>query len=73
MKAARSFGGTSRISKQGKRYLRRVIWLMTVNVIRHNSIFRNYFLKRKAEDLSPKKAVFAIAHKLIKVIFTLLT
>ena len=46
---------------------------MTVNVIRHNSIFRNYFLKRKAEDLSPKKAVFAIAHKLIKVIFTLLT
>jgi len=63
---------TSRISKQGNRHLRRVIWLMTVNVMQHNKIFRNYFLKRKAEGLPFKKAVFATAHKLIKVIFALL-
>jgi hypothetical protein len=46
---------------------------MTVNVIQHNSIFRNYYLKRKAEGLPYKKAVFATAHKLMRVIFALLS
>ena len=67
------FEGTSRISKRGNRHLRRVIWLMTVNVIQHNSTFRNYYLKRKAEGLPYKKAVFATAHKLMRVIFALLS
>jgi len=46
---------------------------MAVNVSQHNSTFRNYFLKRKAEGLLFKRAVFATAHKLIRVIFALLT
>jgi transposase len=67
------FEGPSRISKRGNRHLRRVIWLMTVNVIHFNATFREYFLKRKREGLPFKKAVFATAHKLIRVIFAMLS
>jgi transposase len=66
------FEGTSKISKRGNRHLRRVIWLMTVSVIQHNTVFRNYFLKKKKEGQAYKKAVFATAHKLIRVIFAML-
>jgi len=67
------FQGASRISKRGNRHLRRVIWLMTVNVIQHNSIFKNYFLKKRKEGQPFKKAVFATAHKLMRVIFAMLS
>jgi transposase len=60
------FEGASRISKRGNRHLRRVIWLMTVNVIHFNAIFKEY-------GLPFKKAVFATAHKLIRVIFAMLS
>lgn len=65
--------GISRISKRGNRHLRRVIFLMARCVIRSNNIFREYFLKRKAEGLVPMKALLATAHKLIRVIFSMLT
>lgn len=67
------YEGASRISKRGNRHLRRVIWLMTISVIHHNSIFRNYFLKRRNEGQPFKKAVFATAHKLMRVIFAMLS
>ena len=67
------YEGASRISKRGNRHLRRVIWLMTISVIHHNSIFKNYFLKRRNEGQPFKKAVFATAHKLMRVIFAMLS
>jgi len=67
------FQGASRISKRGNRHLKRVIWLMTINVIQHNSIFKNYFLKKRKEGQPFKKAVFATAHKLMRVIFAMLS
>lgn len=67
------YQGASRISKRGNRHLRRVIWLMTVNVIQHNELFRAYFLKKKSQGQPFKKAVFATAHKLIRVLFAMLT
>jgi len=67
------YEGASRISKRGNRHLRRVIWLMTISVIHHNSVFRDYFLKRKNEGQPFKKAVFATAHKLMRVIFAMLS
>jgi len=65
--------GISRISKRGNRHLRRVIFLMVRNVVRSDNTFRRYFLKRKAEGLAPMKALLATAHKLIRVIFAMLT
>jgi transposase len=67
------YEGASKISKRGNRHLRRVIWIMTVNVIQHNSVFRKYFFKKKNEGQPFKKAVFATAHKLVRVIFAMLT
>jgi transposase len=67
------FEGSSRISKRGNRHLRRVIWLMTTCVIQHNPTFRTYFMKKRSEGQPFKKAVFATAHKLVRVIFAMLT
>jgi transposase len=67
------FEGSSRISKRGNRHLRRVIWLMTTHVIEHNATFRTYYMKKRREGQPFKKAVFATAHKLIRLIFAMLT
>lgn len=67
------YEGTSRISKRGTRHLRRVIWLMTFNVIHFNETFKQYYLKRKRDGLPAKKAIFATAHKLIRIIFAMLS
>ncbi len=67
------YEGSSRISKRGNRHLRRVIWLMTVCVIQHNPTFREYFMKRKEAGQPFKKAALATAHKLVRVMFAMLT
>jgi transposase len=65
--------GQSKISKRGNRHLRRVVWLMAVMVARHNKTFREYYLKKREEGFSYKKAIMSVAHKLIRVIFAMLT
>ena len=67
------FIGMSKLSKRGNRHLRRVIYLMTASVVSKNAFFKAYFLKRKREGLAPQKALFATAHKLIRVIFAMLS
>ena len=67
------FIGMSRISKRGNRHLRRAIYLMTTSVVSQNAFFKAYFLRRKKEGLPPQKALFAVAHKLIRVIFAMLS
>jgi transposase len=67
------YEGSSRLSKRGNRHLRRVIWLMTICVIQHNPTFRKYFMKRKEAGQPFKKAACATAHKLMRVIFAMLT
>ena len=67
------FRGMSKLSKRGNRHLRRAIYLMTACVVSHNAFFNAYFLKRKREGLAPQKALFATAHKLIRVIFAMLS
>jgi transposase len=65
--------GLSTISKRGNSHLRRIIWLMTVNVIQFEEYFRRYFEKRMKEGLIYKKAVLATAHKLVRVLFAMLS
>jgi len=66
------FEGKSKLSKRGNRHIRRVIWIMTTMVIRFNEVFGAYFRKRRNEGLPYKKAVIATAHKLIRVIYSML-
>lgn len=65
--------GQSSLSKRGNRYLRRVIWQMSLKVIRYNKTFKEYFTKRRQGGLVYRKAVLATAHKLIRVLFAMLT
>jgi len=67
------FMGASKISKRGNRHLRRAIYLMTASVVSQNNFFKAYFLRRKGGGLPPQKALFAVAHKLIRVIFAMLS
>jgi transposase len=67
------YEGKSRISKRGNRHLRRVLWLMTVSVILHNENFRDYYQKKKQAGLPYKKAVMATMHKLIRMLFAMLS
>jgi transposase len=67
-----TFLGASRLSKRGNRHLRRLIWLMTFCAIRMEGPFKAYFTRRKSEGLPFRKALFATAHKLIRVIFSML-
>ena len=65
--------GKSKLSKRGNRHLRRAIDLMTAAVVSKNAFFKAYFLRRKKEGLIPQKALLATAHKLIRVIFAMLS
>jgi transposase len=67
------FIGKSKLSKRGNRHLRRAIYLMTAAVVSKNAFFKAYFLRRKREGLIPQKALLATAHKLIRVIFAMLS
>lgn len=67
------FVGQSKISKRGNRHLRRVLYLMASRVVEENSIFKAYFKKKKNEGMSPQKALFGVIHKLIRVLFSMLT
>ena len=66
------FEGKSRISKRGNRHLRHLIYLMTSCVVRSDNIFRAYYLRRRTEGLPFRKAILATAHKLLRVIFSML-
>jgi transposase len=65
--------GKGKILKWGNRHLRRVIWIMATKVIQFNRIFRLYHAKRMKDGLPYKKAVLATAHKLVRVMFSMLT
>ena len=62
-----------KISKRGVTSFRRVGYLITCSVIRHEGIFRDYFLKKRDEGMAYRKAIIATWNKLLRVIFVLLT
>ena len=65
--------GKGKITKRGNRHLRRIIWMMATRVINYSDVFKAYYLKRRKEGLPYKMAVLATAHKLIRVIYAMLT
>jgi transposase len=65
--------GPSKISKLGNRHMRRISHIMTLGSIKADNIFREYYLRRIAEGLPKMKALMATTHKLIRVIFSMLT
>ncbi|MFQ6609113.1 MAG: IS110 family transposase [Fidelibacterota bacterium] len=62
-----------KISKRGVTSFRRVGYLITCSVVRHDGVFREYFLKKRDEGMASRKAIIATWSKLLRVIFVLLT
>ena len=62
----------SHISKRGNAHLRRIVWLMSVSVVRHNEYFREYFERKRSHGLPYKKAMIAVAHKLLRTMYAML-
>ena len=61
------------ISKKGNSSLRRVVFLMALHVIKFNAVFKEYFYKKtRLENMNGKKAVVAVANKLLRCIFAML-
>ena len=68
--------GQSSISYRGRKHLRHVLYLGAISVIGRNEQFAeiyNYYLTRKNNPLKKLQAVIAIACKMIRVFYTILT
>jgi len=61
------------ISKQGSPFLRNILFQMAVGVVTWNPCFREYFLRKRKQFGSYKKAMIALVNKLIRVIYAVLT
>jgi transposase len=61
-----------RIAKRGSPSLRRTAYLMTLGTMRCCAVFKNYYLKKRAEGMAAKKAMIATLNKLLSTIFSLL-
>jgi transposase len=61
------------ISKQGSSFLRNVLFQMAVGVVKWNFYFRAYFLRKKKNFGSYKKAMIAVVNKLVRVIYAICT
>jgi len=61
-----------KISKRGNNHLRRTVYLMSLGVIKYNEVFNKYFVKKLNEGMPYRKAVIAVANKLIKLVFAML-
>jgi len=60
------------ISKRGNRHLRRIIYLMAINVIRFEGKFRTYFHRLRERGKSYMVAIIAVANKLLRTIYSML-
>ncbi len=61
------------ISKRGSPYLRRTLWLMAMGALQHDSDLREYWLRRRREGIHYLNIVTAVAAKLARVTWRILT
>ena len=62
-----------KISKRGNKYLRLTLWQMANNMILQNEKFRLYYQKKMQEGKKYNQAIIAVANKLLRTIYVLLS
>ena len=68
-----NFSATScRMSKKGSPYLRYALIFTAWNVVRHSEKFNKYYCLKRSQSKSHYNALGHVAHKLVRVIFTLI-
>jgi len=63
----------SRISKRGNSHLRRILFILAQHVVRRTRTFYAYFHRLRRKGKAYRQAMVAVAHKLLRVIYALLT
>ena len=61
-----------KISKRGNASVRRVGFLMATHLIKENSVFKEYYNKKIAENMNKKKAIIAVFNKFLRCVFVML-
>ena len=68
-----NFNATScRMSKKGSPYLRYALIFTAWNTVRHSEKFNKYYCLKRSQSKSHYNALGHVAHKLVRVIFTLI-
>lgn len=61
-----------RMSHAGNRYVRRIIWMLSIGAIRNVPRYRDYFQRRVNEGKSKMHVIVAVARKLLSVLYAIL-
>ncbi|PIW40663.1 MAG: hypothetical protein COW22_00530 [Chloroflexi bacterium CG15_BIG_FIL_POST_REV_8_21_14_020_46_15] len=61
-----------RMSHAGNRYVRRIIWMLSIVAIRTVPRYRDYFQRRVNEGKSKMHVIVAVARKLLSVLYAIL-
>ena len=61
-----------KISKRGNASVRRIGFLIAMNLISMNRLFRKYYDKKREENMNGKKAVIAVFNKFLRCVFSML-
>ena len=67
------YAKSSRMSKRGSRSLRYTLIYAAWNVVRNNQIFKIYYEHKRSQGKSHYQALGHVAHKLVRVLFKLLS
>lgn len=65
-------GYYGRISKQGNRHLRYIVYLIGKSLVMHNDELRPFYLRLKESGKHPRKIFIAMGNKFIKIAFAML-
>ena len=66
--------GQSRISKRGRKRLRRALYLAVRSMVRHNPTFKalhNHYISRTERPLKRQQSLIALCCKLLRVLFVI--
>jgi transposase len=61
-----------KMSHQGNRFVRRILWMLSVAAVRWVPEYRDYYERRLAAGKNKMKTIVAVGRKLLSVIFTIL-
>lgn len=60
------------MSHQGNRFVRRILWMLSVSAVRWVPEYRDYYRQRIAAGKNKMKTIVAIGRKLLSAIFSVL-
>ena len=66
------YASSCRMSKKGSPYLRYALVFTAWNIVRHSEKFNTYYCLKRSQGKSHYSALGHVAHKLVRVIFTLI-